>query len=107
MPSSQDAYEVALYLTQGVRAIPGFDVQRSDFVLSFGSGLLDGWGSPVYMFDAHSQWREQGGKLIQLEPRLSRTAAKADQWVPINPGTEGALALGIASVIIEESLYDG
>jgi anaerobic selenocysteine-containing dehydrogenase len=106
MPSSQDAYEVALYLTQGVRAMPGFDVQRSDFVLSFGSGLLDGWGSPVYLFDAHSQWRDQGGKLIQVEPRLSRTAAKADQWVPVNPGTEGALALGLAAVIIKESLQD-
>jgi len=106
MPSSQDAAEVALYLTQGVRAMPGFDVQRSDFVLSFGSGLLDGWGSPVYLFNAHSQWRDSGGKLVQIEPRLSRTAAKADQWVPINPGTEGALALGIAGEIIKESLYD-
>ena len=106
MPSSQDAFEVALYLTQGVRAMPGFDLQRSDFVLSFGSGLLDGWGSPVYVFNAHSQWREQGGTLIQIEPRLSRTAAKSDRWIPINPGTEGALALGIAAVIINESLYD-
>ena len=106
MPSSQDAFEAALYLTQGVRAMPGFDVQRSDFVLSFGSGMLDGWGSPVYMFNAHSRWRDQGGKLIQIEPRLSRTAAKSDHWVPINPGTEGALALGIAAVIINESLHD-
>ena len=106
MPSSQDAYETALYLTQGVRAMPGFDVERSDFVLSFGSGLLDGWGSPVHLFKAHSKWRDQGGKMIQIEPRLSRTAAKADQWVPIQPGTEGALALGIAGVIIKESLYD-
>ena len=107
MPASRDASEVALYLTQGVRAMAGFDMQNADFVLSFGSGLLDGWGSPVYAFNAHSQWREQGGKLIQIEPRLSRTAAKADQWVPINPGTEGALALGIAGVIIKESMYDG
>ena len=61
MPSSQDSFEVALYLTQGVRAMPGFDVQRSDYVLSFGSGLLDGWGAPVYMFNAHSRWRDQGG----------------------------------------------
>ncbi len=106
MPSSQDAYEVALYLTQGLRAMPGFDAAQSDFVLSFGSGLLHGWGSPVNLFKAHSLWRDQGGKLIQIEPRLSRTAAKADQWVPINPGTEGALALGIAGVIIKESLYD-
>jgi anaerobic selenocysteine-containing dehydrogenase len=34
------------------------------------------------------------------------TAAKADQWIPINPGTDGALALGLAHVIVREGLYD-
>jgi anaerobic selenocysteine-containing dehydrogenase len=105
-PSIQDSYELALHMMQGVRALPGFDIDETDFVLSFGSGVLDGWGSPVYMFKGHSRWQERGGKLVQIEPRLSRTAAKADRWVPINPGTEGTLALGIAHVLIKESLYN-
>lgn len=106
VPSIQDTFELTLYLMQGVRASAGFDFENADYVLSFGSGLLDGWGAPVNIFQAHSRWCERGGKLIQIEPRQSRTAAKADRWIPINPGSEGALALGLASVIIQESLYD-
>ena len=41
----------------------------------------------------------------QIEPRLSKTAAKSDKWIAISPGTEGALALGLANVIIKEKLY--
>jgi anaerobic selenocysteine-containing dehydrogenase len=58
------------------------------------------------MFRAHSQWKEKKVPVVQIEPRLSNTAAKADQWVPLKPGTEGALALGVAHVIIQESLID-
>lgn len=106
VPSIQDTYELTLYLMQGVRASAGFDFENTDYVLSFGSGLLDGWGTPVNIFQAHSRWCERGGKLVQIEPRQSRTAAKADSWIPINPGTEGALALGLAGVIVKESLYN-
>ncbi len=44
--------------------------------------------------------------MVQVDTRFSITAAKADEWVPIRPGTDGALALGIAYVIINEELYD-
>jgi anaerobic selenocysteine-containing dehydrogenase len=101
-----DSYELTLHLMQGVQASPGFDFENADFILSFGSGIIDGWGSPVRMFRANSAWRNNGGKIIQIEPRLSNTAAKSDKWIPTNPGTEAALALGIAHVIIKESLYD-
>jgi anaerobic selenocysteine-containing dehydrogenase len=105
-PSIQDSYELTLHLMQGVQGIPGFDVENADFVLSFGSGIIDGWGSPVRMFKANSSWKKSGGKVVQIEPRLSNTAAKSDKWIPINPGTEGALALGLANVIIKESIYN-
>ena len=105
-PSIMDSYELTLHLTQGVQALPGFDFENANFILSFGSGILDGWGSPVRMFRANSVWRDTGAKVIQIEPRLSNTAAKSDKWIPINPGTEAYLALGITHVIIKESLYD-
>jgi anaerobic selenocysteine-containing dehydrogenase len=104
-PSIQDNYELALYLTQGVRAMPGFNVSDSDFILSFGSGLIEGWESPVYMFRGKSALKEKGGRMGQIEPRLSKTAAKSDQWIAVKPGTEGALALGLANVIISEGLF--
>ena len=46
------------------------------------------------------------GKFVHAEPRLSQTAACADEWLPIKPGTEGLLALAIAHVIVNEKLYD-
>jgi len=105
LPSVRDSYEAALYLMQGARGVAGFDFDGTDFLLSFGSGLLEGWGSPVRMFRAKSRWRETGGKVVQLEPRLSSTAAKSDAWIPIQPGTEGVMALGLAHVLLRDRLY--
>jgi len=105
-PSIQDNYELALYLTQGVMARPGFDVKNCDYILSFGSGLIEGWQSPVYMIQGKSALVQNGGKMGQIEPRLSKTAAKSNRWIAARPGTEGALALGIGHVIIKEGLYN-
>jgi len=108
--SAEDTYSLTLSLMQGVTSSVGYDLERANFILSFGSGLIEGWGSPVRVIKAHSLWRSGDEKdratVVQIEPRLSNTAAKADSWHPINPGTEGALALGLAHVIIKESLYD-
>ena len=41
-----------------------------------------------------------------IDPFFSQTAAKADQWIPIMPGTDGAMALAMANVIINRELYD-
>lgn len=106
-PSFQDAYELTIYLMHGVQGSAGFDFENADFILSFGTGIIDGWGSPVRMFKANSTWKEKDARVVQVEPRLSNTAAKSDLWIPIKPGTEGALALGIAHVMIKENLYDG
>jgi len=50
--------------------------------------------------------KQKGAKLIVLDPRFTRTAAKADMFVQLRPGSDGALALGMLNVIIEENLYD-
>ncbi len=100
-PSILDNYELVLYLTQGVRALPGFDVPQSDYILSFGSGLIEGWESPVFMIRGKSALRQNGGRMGQIEPRLSKTAAKSDKWIAVKPGTEGSMSLAIANVIIK------
>ena len=105
-PSIQDTYELTLFLMQGVQATAGFDFENASLVLSFGSGLIEGWGSPVRMFQANSRLKKTGGKIIQVDARLSTTAAKSDRWIPIQPGTEAALAMGIAHVMIKDFLYD-
>lgn len=104
--SVADNYELVLQAMHGTRASAGFDLENADFILSFGSGLIEGWGSPVRMIRAHSTWKDKGGRLVQVEPRLSNTAAKADAWIGIEPGTEGALALGLAHVIVAEGRHN-
>lgn len=102
MPASEDAYELAIKKMHGVEASAGFDVENADFVISFGSGVIQGWGSPVRMIRANSTWKASGVKLTQIEPRKSITAAKADNWLAIKPGTEAILALGLAHQIIKD-----
>ncbi|MDH3800426.1 MAG: molybdopterin-dependent oxidoreductase, partial [Desulfobacterales bacterium] len=48
----------------------------------------------------------KGAKLIAVDPRLTRIAARADVWLQLRPGTDAALALGILNVIVNEALYD-
>ncbi len=90
----------------GVNADMGFDFENATHILSFGSGLLEGWGSPVNNFRINAGRKDKGGKLVQVEPRLSNTAACADRWVPALPGSEADLALAVCSVIMKEELYD-
>ncbi len=106
MPSVEDAYASALRLTQGIDGFVGLDVENTDFILSFGSALLDGYGSPQRMMQAVGRLKKQRGTLVQAESRLSNTAAKADIWLAIKPGSEAALALGMAQVIISRGRYN-
>lgn len=107
-PAEEAVRRTAHYLLFGVRDEPGYDLEHSRYILSFGAPLLEAGRSPVRTMRAYAALREKGdARLVQVEPRLSPTAAKADLWVPLKPGSEGALALGIAYVIIKEGLYDG
>ena len=55
-----------------------------------------------FVFDA----QEAGSKLVVVDPRFSRTAAKADQWIPIRPGTDAAMVLGMMNHIVANKKYD-
>ncbi|MGD8702517.1 MAG: molybdopterin-dependent oxidoreductase [Desulfosarcina sp.] len=103
-PTGLDADELAISSLFGSSGRTGFDVEKADYILSFGSGIVDGWGSPVRMFRAASLWKDSGATVVQVEPRLSNSAAKATRWVPINPGTEAELALGIAAAMVSGGL---
>lgn len=87
-----------------------YDLANSRLILSFGCNLLESWQATVHQQWAYGRQRQgdggERGRLIQVDTRLSVTAAKADQWIPVNPGTDAALALGLAHIIIQEGLYD-
>lgn len=108
--SGLDGTQLAVYLQQGASSGVAYDLEATRYLLSFGVNLLEGWGSPVSTMRAFGHWRDSAGgrrtKFVQIEPRLSLTAARADEWVALRPGAEAALALGIAYVLITEGLYD-
>ena len=86
----------------------GYDLENARTIVSFGAPLLDGWGVPGRFTRL---WAERAAgraepqlRVIQIEPSLSRTAARAWRWTAIRPSTECALAAGIAHVLIEENL---
>lgn len=71
------------------------------------------WGNNVvisnpdeYKGERFSEALDWGAKLIAVDPRLTRIAARANIWLRPRPGTDVALALGMAHVIVEEGLYD-
>jgi anaerobic selenocysteine-containing dehydrogenase len=95
---------------QGINQPMAYDFENSNYILSFGADILTSWPSPVQSMRAFSYLRQGRpgikAKIIQVEPRFSITASRSDKWVPIKPGTEGLLALGLAYVIIKENLYE-
>ena len=86
--------------------LPLFEIDKADYVLNFGADFLSTWLSPVQYSRAYGQFRQgrdHRGTLVQIEPRMSMTAANADKWHYINPGTEGLAALSIAYVLMSDS----
>jgi anaerobic selenocysteine-containing dehydrogenase len=85
--------------------LPFFDIGNSDLVLSFGANFLETWLSPVAYNREFGKMRrgnpKKRGYFIQFEPRMSQTAASADEWIPIHPGTEGMVALAIGRLVAE------
>lgn len=103
-----DVLRSANLLSFGREQLPTIDLERSRYVLSFGADLLGTWNSPVAQNVAYGRMRQGHpgvrGKFVQIEPRLSQTGANADEWIPIQPGTEGVFALGLAHLILGAKL---
>ncbi len=89
----------------GQAALPFFDLGNADIVLSFGANFLETWLSPLAYTREYAKMRrgnpKRRGYFIQFESRMSQTAAKADEWIPIRPGTEGLIALAIGRLVAE------
>ena len=96
----------AARISLGVDDVPYFDIGRSDYVLSIGAPIVDRWRSPVHYTRALAELRRgrrgRRGVLVQAEARMSLTAANADEWLPVRPGTEGVLARAVAGVLLSE-----
>jgi len=75
------------------------------------SRTIIAWGANIHGNNVHlwpfiEEARRKDAKLVVIDPYKTRTAKCADWYLPINPGTDAALALGMMHVIINENLYD-
>ena len=83
--------------------IPVPDLDRTDYLLMLGANPLQSNGSLATAPDwpgRLARLRERGGRLVVVDPRRSKTAAAADEWIPIRPGTDAALLAGLARLAL-------
>lgn len=89
----------------GMWTIPVPDLDRTDHLLMLGANPSASQGSLLAAADVPGRLdaiRARGGRVIVVDPRRTQTAARADEWVPIQPGTDAALLLAIAHVLFAE-----
>jgi len=105
------SYEGALFASMATYGTIRTGHSRDDLMNSR-MILLWGWNPANTIWDPEtSLWvakaRENGARIVAVDPRYTDSAATfADQWIPIRPGTDGAMLAAMAYVIVNEGLYD-
>jgi anaerobic selenocysteine-containing dehydrogenase len=92
----------------GWKGLPRYDIANARYVLGVGADFLGGWASPVFYARQYGHFRQGRpglrGQLVQAESRMSLTAASADEWLPILPGSEPQFLVAIARILMDEKL---
>ncbi len=104
-----EADKAGEWLADGHYTQSAYDLERTNYILTFGASILESYkplARSLRMWGKIRRERPNRAKVVVIDPRYSMTAARADEWLLIKPGTDGALAMAIANVIIEEGLYD-
>ena len=97
---------IAPHVTMGRMLINMFaDIENADLLLVWGTNpATDSPPLDMHRLEAAAQ---RGAEIVVIDPRRTETAKRTRaQWVPIRPGTDGALALSMIEVLIGEDLYD-
>ena len=93
----------------GMWKIPVPDIRRTDLLVVMGANPHASQGSLLACPDVMGEIagiRARGGEVIVVDPRRTGTAERADEWLPIVPGTDAALLLAVAHVLFAEDLVD-
>ncbi len=81
------------------------DIESAQTIIVWGANPAT--DCPPYDFDRIIDAHRRGTRVIVIDPRRTLTAKQTGaEWIPIRPGTDGALALALCNIIIEEELYD-
>ncbi len=79
------------------------DMAHAQLILLWGTNTLT---SNMHLWRFVQQARRNGARVIVIDPIRTRTARQADEWIPVMPGTDAALALGMMHVIVRDGLWD-
>ncbi len=79
------------------------DHDDPDMIVLWGENMLETW--PV-KYSPLIPARDRGARMVYIGPLFNITAAKADEWIPIRPGTDTAMILGMINVILSEDICD-
>jgi len=100
---------VGALLYGGIWTIAVPDIDRTDFLLVLGANPHASQGSLLAAADVMGRLRAlcaRGGRLVVVDPRRTGTAEIADEWLPIQPGTDAAFLFALVHVLFEEGLAD-
>ncbi len=101
---SEAGFEGYLYTLGAAEGMETEAYAQARLILIWGSNTLT---SNLHLWPFVQQARKQGARVLVIDPARTRTAAAADEWIALRPGTDGALALAMMHTIIGEGLYDG
>lgn len=91
-------------ITLGTRAVIDPDaVLQSRYIINWGSNTSV---TNMHLWAFMHQARKAGARIVTIDPFRSKTAAKSDWWIPIRPGTDAALALGMMHILFRARLED-
>ena len=88
-----------------IGAYPQADLENAEYIIMAGANRAEAIVTPDTM-DVFKRTKGRGAKLICVDPRFTNTAAKADKWLAINPGTDLAFVLALTYVVLNEELYN-
>jgi cysteine desulfurase NifS len=81
------------------------DLENAELIVVWGANPAT--DSPPFSMHQIISARKRGARVVVIDPRCSETVGLTDaEWLPIRPGTDGALALGMINVLVEEELFD-
>jgi len=98
-----NAMITAFLLTYGIEE-PSRNYDEVDYILMVGRNMMEAISTSET--SSLSQAIDRGAKLVYLDPRFTKTAAKATEWIPIRPGTDSAFLLAMIGVITTNELAD-
>jgi anaerobic selenocysteine-containing dehydrogenase/Fe-S-cluster-containing dehydrogenase component len=107
---SEEPARAAVESCFGRRDLPIYKLDRAETIISFGADFVETWGSPVEYARQFAEFRAAKtrngtlsiGNAAYVGPRLGTTAAQCDEWLASNPGTEGAVAMAVLNVVVNQ-----